>query len=362
MQLNRDIIDRDLREIAALRLPWGALSGRRVLVTGATGFIAAYLVETLLWLNQHVLERPAQVIALARSREKVARRFGPFLERKDFAVEIADVSVPPSCDLRPDYVAHCASPANPQAYLADPVGTLLANTRGTQLMLEAAQRSSARKFLFVSSGEVYGRFAQPPVEALTETNFGALDPLDPRSCYGEGKRAGEALAAAYWRQHGLPTVTARLGHTYGPGIELGDGRVFSDFVGNIVRGEPIEMKSAGLTVRPFCYVADAVAALWTLLLKGASGEAYNVMNDEAFLSVRELADLLAERFADRGACVIARPAAAASGAATDTGKVSVSTAKLRALGWRPRIDPREGFHRTVSAYAAAEPVEAGAHA
>ena len=347
----RAIVRADMEEIASEPLPWRDLEGRRCLVTGATGFIAAYLVEALLFLNDHVLEEPLQVIALARSADKVRSRFGHLLGRADLVPLIQDVSVPLEDGPSIDYVVHAASQASPGVYMADPVGTLAANTVGTYHLLQRAG-GALQRFVFVSSGEAYGRFFPAPDKAIGEEAVGWVDHLDPRSCYAEGKRVGEAWCAAYARQFAIPAVSARLGHTYGPGMNLGDGRVFTDFVGNVVRREPIVMKSAGAAVRPFCYLTDAIRGFLVLLLRGRSGEVYNLMNDEAYYSVRELAEMLAALYRDRCPGVI-RPEGAAQSPASNglDQKIPISTAKLRQLGWVPRVTVPDGFRRTVEYFA-----------
>ncbi|MGH7995181.1 MAG: NAD-dependent epimerase/dehydratase family protein [Opitutaceae bacterium] len=352
MELNRAIVAEDMRQIADAPLPWSEFAGARILVTGATGFLAAYLVETFLYLNDHRLSRPAHVLALARNRGKIERRFKGMAGRPDLQFLIQDVCHPLDTPGPIDFMVHAASPASPRSYMADPAGTLLANIIGTHHLLELAGRSRTRRFLFVSSGEAYGRFTPVPAEPVKESDYGSIDPLDRRACYAEGKRAGEALCAAWWHQHRLPAVIARLGHTYGPGMDLADGRVFSDFVANVVRGEPIEMRSSGDAVRPFCYVTDAVLGLLTLLLSGESGQAYNLVNDEASISVRELASTLAALFPERNIRVVRGAVPPSAGIAAPNQRISIDTGKIRALGWAPRISVREGFGRAIRSYSA----------
>ncbi|HEY4246639.1 MAG TPA: NAD-dependent epimerase/dehydratase family protein [Lacunisphaera sp.] len=350
MELNRGILLEDFRQIAAAPLPWSEFAGARVLVTGATGFIAAYLIETLLYLNDHVLEHPMEVMGLARSREKVEKRFGSLVSRPDLKFLIQDVSVPTDITGPVDFIVHAASLASPKFYRTNPVDTMLPNMIGTYHLLRLAQAAGTRKFVFLSSGEAVGAFAKHPVEPIKESDYGSIDHLDLRSVYAEGKRAGEALCGAWWSQYALPTVSVRLSHTYGPGMDFADGRVFADFVANVVRGQDIEIKSAGLAVRPFCYLADATLGLLVLLLKGAGGQVYNLANDEAYMSVRDLATTIAELFPERNIKVNMAPIPVSSGPSVMDLKVPINTGKIRALGWAPKITIPDGFKRTIRSY------------
>lgn len=350
MEINRSIVLEDLRQITAASLPWSEFAGARVLVTGATGFIAAYLIETLLYLNDHVLERPVQVIGLARDQAKVNKRFGSLVGRPDLNFLIQDVSAPTDLAGPVDFIVHAASLAGTKFYRTNPVGTILPNMIGTYHLLQLAQRAGTKKFLFISSGEAAGTFASPPVIPIKEDDYGAMNHLDLRYCYAEGKRAGETLCEAWWAQYGVPTVTARLSHTYGPGMDLADGRVFADFVANVVRREPIEIKSAGLAVRPFCYLADSVLGWLYLLLKGGGGQVYNLANDEAYMSVRDLATTVAGLFPERNIQVLIVPKPGSPDPSVWDQKIPINTGKLRALGWAPRVSIPDGFARTILSY------------
>ena len=345
------VVEEDLEQIARADLPWSALAGARVLVTGASGLIAAYVTEFLLFLNERQTGAPMQILALVRNREKALERFAAYANRPDFELVVQDVCEPLALPGPVQYIIHSASPANVRICSADPAGTLKSNMVGTYQLLELARRSACRGFLFVSSGEVYGQFGPTQTRPLSENCYGVLDPLALRACYGEAKRAGEALCSAWHLQYGAPTRIARLGHTYGPGMDLADERVFADFVGRVVRRENIVLKSDGSAMRPFCYLADAVAGLFTVLLKGAGGEAYNLVNDQAELRIGDLAELLCGLFPEWRLRVVRPPPPENQPQPVlwNPG-IRVCSAKLRALGWTPFTTPEAGFRRTVRFY------------
>lgn len=341
------VVARDVAEIAQLSLPWEKLHGRRVLVTGATGFLGAYLVETLAYLNEsHPDQAPIRIFAWARNARKLAVRFGHLTDQPFFQTIVQDIAEPWQPDEGMDYIIHAASPASPKYYLSAPVETIRANVQGTLHLLELARHNHAR-LLFLSSGAIYGERLGNN-EEIGEQDYGRLDPLDARSCYGESKRLGEAACLAYWREYQVPTVIARISHTYGPGIDLEDGRIFSDAVASVLRGEDIRLHGDGLESRPFCYVSDMVAGLLLLLLRGESGEAYNIGADEE-LTIRELAELVIRVSGRSDLKVTSNTAPGAYGQAVrSSGHFDLS--KIDALGWTRNIPPERGFARTLESF------------
>lgn len=348
------VVAEDLSRIAGAPLPWDALAGRTVVVSGAGGFLAAALVEALLG----AAAGPApglKIIGLVRDPAKAAARFSPDAARRGLALVAQDLARPLSpaaAATAADFIVHAASHATPSRFGPDPVGTLLPNVEGTRGLLDLARERGTRGFLFVSTSEVYGR-VPPAAQPIKESTVGGLlDPLHVRSCYAESKRMGETMCAAWTHQFGVPARVVRPFHVYGPGMPLRDGRVFSDFVADVVERRPLVMKSDGSAVRSYCYLADAVAGMLAALLRGAPGEAYNVGHPGAVASVGELADRLVALFPDRGLTVQRAPAPdAPTGYLPSPIARSVpDVAKLSALGWAPVHGIEAGFRRTVEAF------------
>jgi UDP-glucuronate decarboxylase len=348
--MRHEIIEEDLQGIASAHLPWEELAGTTVLVSGAAGFLPAYMVEALLYRNEVDPSFGVRVIALVRDLERAQSRFAHYLGRDDLQFLTQDVCEPISLSVAPQVIIHAASPASPRYFGVDPIGTLLPNTVGTYRLLELARRSRSRRFLFISSGEVYGRLDNGAVPT-PEDAYGSISPVDPRSCYAESKRMGEAMCVAWHVQEGVPTRIARPFHTYGPGMRMDDGRVFADFVADIVQRRDIVMKSDGAAKRAFCYLADATAGLFTVLLRGEAAQPYNVGNQEAEVSVLELANILVDLFPERGLRVV-RESRLAGGAYLESPipRNVPDTTRLRALGWAPTTSIRAGFSRTVRSY------------
>jgi nucleoside-diphosphate-sugar epimerase len=344
------VVEEDVARIAAHNLPWRAFAGKTILVSGANGFLPAYMVETLLYLNEIDPAMNCRVIGLARNPRKARKRFAHFLDRPDFAIVIQDVTAPAAIPVPVDFIVHAASQASPKYYGCDPVGTLAANSLGTYNLLSFARDCRAEGFLFVSSGDVYGQVTESQIPTK-EDCYGPLDPTQVRACYGESKRIGETMCAAFGHQYGVAAKIVRPTHTYGPGMALDDGRVFADFVANIVRREDIVLKSDGAARRAFCYLADATLAFFTVMLKGERGQAYNVGNEACEISVAELARMLVGLFPERELSLRFESAPPPAGYIRSTvNRGSLDTGKLRGLGWRPATTLPEGFKRTVRSF------------
>ena len=344
------IIREDLDRIASANLPWEILRNKTILIAGGGGFLAAYLVKSLLVIGRlHQLN--LKVICLARSLRSVESRLSSYIEDPDLTVVLHDASqLLPNNFPRADFIIHAASQASPKFYGIDPVGTLLANSCGTTYLLEYAVKSHAERFLFFSSGEVYG-IPLNPNQLVGEQDYGYLDPMNLRSCYAESKRVGETMCVAWGQQYGLHASVVRPFHTYGPGIALDDGRVFADFVADIVAKRDIVLKSDGLAQRPFCYIADATIGFLTVLLRGDKAEAYNVANPDAEISIRDLAVLVADLFPERDVGVkFEVPVSNNAYLKSPISRCCPSIEKIKALDWMPTVSLQDGFRRMIQSY------------
>ena len=279
-----NIITEDLNEIIKAPIDWERFSNKTVLITGASGFLPAYIVETLLFLSEKGIIKNNKILALVRNVEKANTRFNHYLNNENLQFIVQDVCNPINISEKIDFIIHAASQASPKFYGSDPVGTLNANIIGTSNLLELAKRNKVEKFLYFSSSEVYGNLNEDDIPT-SEDKFGSIDPCNIRSCYSEGKRAGETICISWKHQFKIPIVIVRPFHTYGPGMDLNDGRVYADFIRNIVNNENIEMKSDGSAIRAFCYISDATIAFFKVLLSGEIGAAYNVGNDKNTYSI-----------------------------------------------------------------------------
>ena len=321
----------------------GALNGKRVLLTGATGLIGSFLAEALLYMNE-AYGANIRVWVAGRSEAGVKRRFGAALDGKTLVYAPYDATRHIDFDFDADIVIHAACSAHPMAYATDPVGVMQANVFGTMQLIEYLRARPGAKLIFLSTGETYGENPDLP-EGFSETDHGYIDPMNPRACYPESKRAAETLIACGVKQYGIDARVARLCHVYGPTFTESNSRADAQFLRNALRGEDIVMKSTGAQVRSYCYVADAASAILTLLEKGEPGQAYNVANRNSTASIREYAETLAE-----AAGVLLRfelPPEVERAGYTRVTRAVLNPAKLEALGWRPRFDLKTGLEHTL---------------
>ena len=347
---HENIVTDDIGHILAAPLPWHRLAGKTVAVTGASGFIGSYLVRSLLALHPAgKVAAPVRVIAIVRNPEKAARRFADLDAGDTLSIVECDLSLPDGLNVRADYFIHAASQASPRFYGTDPVGTLAPNVIGSYKLLQLAQASAAECFLYISSSEVYGDTRDH--SRLSEQDYGVIDPTDIRSCYAESKRMGETLALSWMRQYGLPVRIIRPFHTYGPGIDLQDGRVFADFVADIVHRRDISMNSDGAARRAFCYISDAIRGLFYVLFNGQAGSPYNVANPAGDLSIYELAQLLTGLYPDLGLQVIRRGIDSSKPyLPSHFARLLPDVTQLEALGWKAMVPPAAGFKKMVESY------------
>jgi len=333
--------------ISGYEIPWGELKDKTLLITGASGFLASYMIKTLLYLNEKRLLN-ISVVAVCRNRERFQKTFNAYLNSPNVEFIEQDICLPLQINQHIDFIIHAASQASPKYYETDPVGTLSANTLATMQLLEFARKSNVKGFLYFSSCEVYGEVKSIPTR---EVDFGYLDSMAIRSCYAESKRMGENMCVAWNHQYDVPTKIARPFHTYGPGMKLDDGRVYADFVASVVNGRDIEVKSDGLARRSFCYLADATAGFFMVLLKGANAQAYNVGNPNGEISIRDLAYLVAGLSTGKHINVIFKPRN--NSEFYTVSPVSISCpdiSKIKTFGWKPMTSLEDGFRRTIESY------------
>jgi UDP-glucuronate decarboxylase len=321
---------------------------KTVLITGAAGFLPAYLVEFFMSLDP---EFNTRVIALVRTMDKAKVRFSHWLNDSRLSLKEHDVSLPYFSIEKINFIVHAASQASPKYYGIDPVGTLMPNVVGTINQLNLAREHSVESLLFFSSGEVYGEVKEEYIP-IKEDTFGNLDPVTVRACYGESKRMGENICVSYYAQYGVNAKIVRPFHTYGPGMSLNDGRVFADFVANVVHKKDIILKSDGSAIRAFCYLADATLGFLTILVQGENGQAYNIGNPNEEYSILELANLIAGIYPAFDIKVIKQPLDLSDNKylKSPIKRNSPNIEKVMNLGWEPEVTAYQGFGRTINSF------------
>lgn len=303
---------------------------KSVLITGANGLIGSYMAEYLNSVG-------AKVWAMSRSMEKLEKRFS--VSSKINLIE-QDLNEPLKTDIPFDYIVHTASNSHPLAFSQDPVGTMKTNLFGTMNLLELARRSGG-KFLYLSTGEIYGNNTD---HEFTEEDLGSVDTKIARSCYPEAKRAAETLCVSYNAQYGVNVNIARLCYVYGATITDTNSRADAQFLRNALNGEDIVMKSKGQQRRTYCYVADAVCALLYILLNGENAGVYNIANPDSIVSVAQYAQTLADISGVKLRFELPDEIEA-KGYSKQADSI-LSAQKLIELGWKPFYSIREGLTNT----------------
>lgn len=344
--LDNKIVCEDMREIYRSSATWEKLRDTGVYVTGAAGMIASYFTMFLIYLNE-VHDYHIEIYAGIRNVEKARKHFGRYLDKDYFHVIQGDVNQAVAVEAPLHYIVHAASLASPQYYGKMPVETMLPNVIGTYELLRYAVDHPMKGFLFFSSGSVYGNVSE--TTDISESTVGSMDWLAPGNVYGEGKRCGEAMCSAYYREFGLPVKIARIHHTYGPTMDVdNDKRVFAEFANNILNNHNIVLKSDGEDRRAFCYLRDTVSALFKIMLEGEDGECYNVGNPDEYVSIRRLAEILTEVFPERNLKVEYHKRDDSGYCASPVKRLTpVNVDKLKMLGWTAEVTVEEGFTRSL---------------
>ena len=344
MYMKNAIVREDLEKIYISDVSsWEMLAEKSVLITGATGMLPSYLVFFFLYLNEEK-NIPINIFALIRNERKAKTFFGDYISCDYFHLVFGDLCKKFVFNENVDYIIHGASLASPDYFNTKPVETLLPNVLGTYQLLEYSRHHQQTKFLFMSSGAIYGnQIGETPV---SEKDYGWIDPLSVRACYSESKRMGETMCLAWFREYQVPTRIVRIRHTYGPTLNLeNDVRSFSYFINCLLKGNDIVLNSNGSEKIEFLYLSDAITGILKVLLYGQDGQAYNLSNSSERIAVSELAELILSFDPEKNGQVIK-----SSDASTVSGKIRrTDTSKLEELGWVPRVSIMSGFSRTVKA-------------
>lgn len=325
------ILDQDIENIIS-NFDMSVFENKTVLITGATGLIGKLCVKSLLNSGFNT-----KVIALIRNEEKGYKVLG---ENKNLQFLVQDINTPLKLKENVDYIIHGASVTSSLDFVNMPVETILTAINGTKNVLEFARlQKDLLGIVYLSSLEVYGI---PEQENTSETDYGYIDILNPRSSYSEGKRMTETLCISYGCEYNLPVKIARLAQTFGAGVDKSDNRVFAQFAKSVINEENIILHTKGETKRNYCYTSDAVCAILMILVKGKNNNAYNVANKNTYVSVADMAKLL-----ENDNTKVIYEIDGKNRGFNPTMKICLNTHKLENLGWRANVDFNEMFERTI---------------
>lgn len=330
-----NFLNEDIKEICNTDcIDLRKLKGKTILVTGATGLIGTSLVKTLLFLNTaHSLD--LTVLAMIRKQEKADRIFADYSNDNALKYVIASDGVE-NCKEIPDnidYIVHGANPTSSKFFVNNPVETIGTAINGTSAILNIARDKNVQGIVFLSTMEVYG-YPQKGTK-VKESMVGGFDTTVARNCYPLSKQLCENLCCSFYKEYGVPVKIARLTQTFGPGVEYNDGRVFAEFARCVIEHRDIVLKTKGETERCYLFTLDAVTAILTILLNGESGNAYTVANEDTYCSIYEMAKMVADEY---GVNVVIEEQDVAAQGYANTLYMDLDTAKLKSLGWTPKVD------------------------
>ncbi len=335
----------DIEITAALDLPWEKLENKTVLISGATGMIGSFLVDVIVHKNKND-NLNCRIIALGRNSVKARERFPDYFDKPYFSFISHDISEPlnESTEDEVSYVIHLASNTHPRAYATDPIGTITTNILGTKNLLDFSCEHHAERFVLASSNEIYGE-NRGDTELFSEDYCGYINCNTMRAGYPESKRCSEALCQAYRAQKGIDIVIARLTRSYGPSLLPTDTKALSQFLCNGLNGEDIVLKSTGSQYYSYTYAADAVAGMLTVMLKGENGEAYNVSDINSDITLKSLAEKIAELSGTK--VVFDLPDAVEAAGFSKATKARLDSSKINSIGFYAQYNISEGLYRTI---------------
>ncbi|HEX7369392.1 MAG TPA: UDP-glucuronic acid decarboxylase family protein [Rhodanobacteraceae bacterium] len=305
-------------------------NGRWAVVTGGAGFLGCHLCAEL-------LRQGFGVTAIDNLSTGSLDNITPLLGHARFRFRRHDIVSPAT--MKADWIFNLACGASPQHYQRDPEKTIRTCTDGALHVLHEARARGARIFQ-ASTSEVYG---EPEVHPQRENYRGAVSSVGPRACYDEGKRCAEAMFFDFHRMHGVEIKVARIFNTYGPHMQVGDGRVVSNFIVQALRGEPLTIHADGSQTRSFCYVDDLIAGIMTLMAAPAMVTGPMNLGNPEEVTIAELAQRIIDLTGSRSR-IIHRPMPIDD----PTRRCPDITLARTTLGWEPRVSLDTGLKRTIA--------------
>lgn len=339
-----NILKEDIQLFASRFALATELEGKTIAVTGSTGLLGACMVHCLLALKaQRGIN--LHIVAIARNMEKAVRLFGE--EREELSYYQYDFSStePFQPKRKVDYLFHFAAPTASKDFVEKPVETMNMVYMGMQNILNYAEQAKLESLVLASTLEVYGTITDDSTP-LTEDKQGYLDPMATRSSYPLAKRAAEGLCHNYTVEKQVKVKVARLAQTFGAGVSTQDNRVFAQFARSVIHNEDIILHTTGELSRCYCYTTDAISAMLYILLKGEDGTAYNVANEATYISIRQMAELVAKTFNPNHVHVVIDKQEDLG--YSPTTKLRLDTQRIQTLGWTPYYNMKDMFGRLIA--------------
>ena len=346
--IDYSVLEDDLESILHCKyINWERYRNCTFLVTGATGLIGSLVVRTLKHISENK-ELDLRILMWIRSLEKAEQIFGRDFDSEKEMTVVTDIRTPIDVCWNIDYIIHTACITESAFMVRQPIVTFLTSVEGTKNILElAVKHPEIKGILYLSSMEVYG-ITDKEDNPISEDKLGYLDLTNVRSSYQEGKRAAEFLCTSYHAEYNLPVMTARLAQTFGPGFPESGNKVFAQFAHSVIEHKDIILHTSGKSMGNYCYTADVIKALFCILERGKAGQAYNVVNENNTMTIRDMAELAATGLADGKIKIIydIPESPLVYGYAPEV-QMCLSGRKLRDLGWYPEVALVDMYKRMI---------------
>lgn len=333
------ILKEDLLTIISSDLvEWGKIDNHTIVITGATGLIGSILVKAFLLRNE-IYRSNIKIKLVVRDAKNAEEILG-----KNKSITYIEETVE-KCIIQEkvDYIIHGASPTKSKFFIEKPVETIDTIVMGTKNMLEIAKKLQVKSIVILSSMEMYGMLQS---DNTTEEKIGYINILNTRSSYSEGKRMAELYSYSYFKEYNIPVKIGRIAQTFGAGISPNENRVYKTFLDSILEGKDIILKSTGKTKINYSYTTDTILGLLCILIKGKSGEAYNIVGPKTNMTILDSAQWLIEEFGKKNTKVVVDIPNTNQGFAPEN-EMILSNDKLLKLGWKYQYDLKKGYKRLL---------------
>ncbi len=340
--LNNNKYIENLKEYSSFPIKWEELNNKVIMITGATGLVGRFLIDLIMYknINDGI---DCKIVAIVRNKEKAELLFKDYLLDENFEILVNDVINEINYVKKVDYIINAASNTHPIQYATEPVSTITTNVLGTYNLLNFACQKNVKKFVFISSFEVYGNVINK--KEISENDFGSVDCTVLRSCYPESKRLSESLCEAFSEEYKINTSIIRLSRVFGPTMNMESSLSTAQFLKNGLQKKDIVLKSDGTQMYSYNYVGDAVIAILIALLKGKDKEAYNVSDSKFDLSLKDFANVIASHCKTK--IIFDTPNNVEKKGFSNSTMTILNSNKIKKLGWKVNKDVKKRIEETI---------------
>lgn len=340
--LENELYIKDLSKTANIDFDWSFLKNKTILITGGTGLIGRYFVDLIMYKNIND-DLNCHVICVSTNIAKINEMYAEYINNRLFSYVIHNVIDKFELNDNIDYIIHAASNTSPVQYATDPVGTIETNVFGTYNLLNLSREKGVKKFILISSFEVYG--SHEKTHEISEHDFGVVDNTILRSCYPESKRLSESLCISFSSQYGVNTSIVRLARVFGPTMNFDSSLATAQFIKKAINSENIVLKSDGLQLYSYNYVSDAVMSILYVMLNGENMEAYNVSDKTFDTTLKDFAKIVADCVGKE--VIFELPDEIEKNGFSNSRMTIMNSEKIKKIGWKVNNSLNDSIISTI---------------